>query len=140
MASAAVATQRESIPFNNAHPGLAPLPLDDHQANNEHNLMPGQQEIQHHYVPSSQPLKRDADGFLHRSVQDLFSLARRTVVITGGARGIGLAFAFAVAEAGGNVAILDISDDPHPHFLELMKRFPEQKFKLYRCVPLSSYL
>lgn len=85
-----------------------------------------------HISHKTQSLKRDPDGFLHRSVQDLFSLAQRTVVITGGARGIGLAFAFAVAEAGGNVAILDISDDAHPHFLELVKRFPDQRFKIYR--------
>ena len=65
-------------------------------------------------------------------MQDLFSLAGRTIVITGGGRGIGLAFAFAIAEAGGNVAVLDITEDPHPHFLELLKRFPDQQFKLYK--------
>lgn len=85
-----------------------------------------------HVVQPEQKLKRDADTFLRRSVQDLFSLAKRTVVITGGARGIGLAFAFAVAESGGNVAILDVSEDPHPHFHELSKRFPEQQFKIYK--------
>lgn len=78
------------------------------------------------------PLKRDPDGFLRRSVQDLFSLAQRTVVITGGARGIGLAFTFAVAEAGGHVAILDVADEPHPHFHELAKRHPKQQFKHYK--------
>lgn len=77
-------------------------------------------------------LRRDADGFLRRSVQDLFSLAQRTVVITGGARGIGLAFSFAVAEAGGHVAILDVADEPHPHFYELAKRHPKQQFKHYK--------
>ena len=80
----------------------------------------------------SPPLKRDTDAFLHRSVSDLFSLAQRTIVITGGARGLGLAFAFAVAEAGGNVAILDISDDPHPHYHELAKRHSKQQFKIYK--------
>lgn len=85
-------------------------------------------------TPPVQKLRRDPNGFLQRTVYDLFSLAQRTIVITGGARGIGLAFAFAIAEAGGNVAILDISEEPHPHFLELMKRFPDQKFKLYKSV------
>jgi sorbose reductase len=85
-----------------------------------------------HVDATTKTLKRDPDGFLHRSVQDLFSLDQRTIVITGGGRGIGLAFAFAVAEAGGSVAVLDISDEPHPHFLELVKRFPDQKFKLYK--------
>ena len=79
-----------------------------------------------------QPLKRDTDAFLRRSVPDLFSLAQRTIVITGGARGLGLAFAHGVAEVGGNVAILDISDEPHPHFHELSKRYPRQRFKLYQ--------
>lgn len=83
-------------------------------------------------VQPAQTLKRDPDGFLQRSVQDLFSLKERTVVITGGARGIGLAFAFAVAESGGNVAILDVSDEPHAHFYELEKRFPKQLFKIYQ--------
>ena len=85
------------------------------------------------FAPESRPsLKRDTDAFLHRTVPDLFSLAQRTIVITGGARGLGLAFAFAVAEVGGNVAILDISCEPHPHFHELSRRYPEQRFKLYQ--------
>ena len=85
-----------------------------------------------HIVQPQQSLKRDPDGFLRRSVQDLFSLSQRTVVITGGARGIGLAFAFAIAESGGNVAILDVSEEPHPHYEELSKRFPEQHFRIYK--------
>ena len=91
-----------------------------------------QPETNGNTLHTKQELKRDPDGFLRRPIQDLFSLAERTIVITGGARGIGLAFAFAVAEAGGSVAILDISEEPHPHFLELVKRFPEQRFKLYK--------
>jgi hypothetical protein len=82
---------------------------------------------------SSQPaLKRDPDGFLNRSVQDLISLKGRTVVITGGARGLGLAFAFAVAEAGGNVAIIDALDKPHDHFYLLQQRF-DVKVQFYKC-------
>lgn len=83
-------------------------------------------------VQREQTLRRDPDSFLSRSVPDLLSLASRTVVITGGARGIGLAFAFACAEVGANVAVLDLSDEAHPHFHELPKRFPEQRFKLYK--------
>lgn len=79
-------------------------------------------------------VKKSTDGFLHRTVQQLFSLEQRTIVITGGGRGIGLAFAFAVAEVGGNVAILDVSDEAHPHFHLLKERFPEQQFKMYKCV------
>lgn len=114
MASTMVARREGSIPSIDSHPSIPPRSTGEHLG------------------PSTQTLKRDPDGFLRRSVQDLFSLARRTVAITGGGRGIGLAFAFAVAEAGGNVAILDISEDPHPHFSELIKRFPDQQFKLYK--------
>jgi hypothetical protein len=111
-----VARHEEIIPITDSQPPSAPQPMNGHTA------------------LTAQKLKRDPDGFLHRSIQDLFSLAQRTIVITGGGRGIGLAFAFAIAEAGGNVAILDITEEPHPHFLELVKRFPDQKFKIYKYV------
>lgn len=80
---------------------------------------------------SEQILKRDPDGYLRRTVQDLFSLEGRTIVITGGARGIGLSFAFAIAEVGGNVAILDALEKPHEHFYKLQKEF-KVKVKFYR--------
>lgn len=70
-------------------------------------------------VQPAHGLQADPDNFLRRTVFDLFSLKGRTVVITGGARGIGLALAFAVVEAGGNVAIIDLTTDPHPHYLKL---------------------
>jgi len=85
-----------------------------------------------HTVQPEQTLRRDPDGFLNRSVFDLLSLEKRTIVITGGARGIGLAFAFACAEVGASVAILDLSEQAHPHYDELAKRFPKQQFKLYK--------
>lgn len=59
-------------------------------------------------VQPAQSLKHDANGFLRRSVEGLFLLTGRTVVITRGARGTALAFAFAVAEAYSNVAVLDL--------------------------------
>jgi sorbose reductase len=82
-------------------------------------------------------LKRDADGYLRRTVQDLFSLEGRTIVITGGARGIGLSFAFAIAEVGGNIAILDALEKPHEHFHKLEKEF-KVKVKFYRQVVISN--
>lgn len=82
-------------------------------------------------IQPEQKLKRDPDSFLHRRVQDLFSLKGRTVVITGGARGIGLSFGFAVAEVGGNVAIIDTLPEPHEHFYKLEKEYGV-KVKLYR--------
>jgi citronellol/citronellal dehydrogenase len=41
-------------------------------------------------------------------------LAGRTVVMSGGSRGIGLAIALACARAGANVALLAKTDQPHP--------------------------
>ncbi|KAK3703942.1 hypothetical protein LTR37_014160 [Vermiconidia calcicola] len=41
-------------------------------------------------------------------------LAGRNYVVTGGARGIGLAFCQAIVNAGGKVGILDILSEPHP--------------------------
>lgn len=61
----------------------------------------------------------NADSFLSHNVFDLFSLKERVVVITGGARGIGLALGFAVAEAAGSVAIIDAAPEPHEHFKTL---------------------
>ncbi|KAH7116382.1 putative NADP-dependent mannitol dehydrogenase [Dactylonectria macrodidyma] len=75
--------------------------------------------------------KQNPDRYLQHSVQDLLSLKGRTVVITGGARGLGLAFALAVAEVGGNVAIVDAAEKPHEHFYQIQKDF-DVKFEFYR--------
>lgn len=75
----------------------------------------------------------NVDSFLTSTIQDLLSLKGRTIVITGGARGLGLAFAFAVAEAGGNVAIIDFLDKPHDHYYKLEKDYGV-KVKLYKYV------
>ncbi|OQE22507.1 hypothetical protein PENSTE_c010G07268 [Penicillium steckii] len=45
---------------------------------------------------------------------DLFSLGGRTVVITGGGRGLGMTLTTAVLEAGGDVACLDLLAEPSP--------------------------
>lgn len=79
-----------------------------------------------------QPAK-DINTYLRRSVHSLLSLEGRTITITGGARGLGLAFAFAVAEVGGDVAIIDALDTPHEHYYKLEKDFGI-KVKLYRSV------
>lgn len=85
------------------------------------------------FIQPEQVVKRDPDTFLRRNVLDLFSLKRRTVVITGGARGIGLALAFAVAEVGGNVAILDASSQPHKHY-SILKERHDVKVEHYQYV------
>jgi hypothetical protein len=68
------------------------------------------------------------DAYLHCHVADLFSLQDRVVVITGGARGIGLTLAFAVAEAGGLVAVIDASPAPHEHFEILKQRVTKARY------------
>lgn len=45
---------------------------------------------------------------------ELFSLRGRTVVITGGGRGLGMTLTTAVLEAGGDVACLDLLAEPSP--------------------------
>lgn len=83
-----------------------------------------------------QNLDRENDRYIRCTIPDLFSLKGRVTVITGGARGIGLALAFAVAEVGSNVAILDILEQPHEHFHVLQKDYGI-KAKLYKCVNLD---
>lgn len=80
-----------------------------------------------------QALDRENDLYIRRTIPSLFSLKGRVTVVTGGARGIGLALAFAVAEAGSDVAILDILDKPHEHFALLQKNYAV-KVKLYKYV------
>lgn len=43
-----------------------------------------------------------------------FSLGGRTTVITGGGRGLGIVFASAILEAGGDVVCLDLLAEPNP--------------------------
>tara|TARA_R110002003_G_scaffold171_3_gene13888 strand:+ start:52942 stop:53124 length:183 start_codon:yes stop_codon:yes gene_type:complete len=45
-------------------------------------------------------------------MSERMSLKGKTTVITGGARGIGLSLVEAIAEAGGNVAVLDVLEKP----------------------------
>jgi len=42
------------------------------------------------------------------------NLKGKTMVVTGGSRGIGLAIALAAAKDGANIAILAKTADPHP--------------------------
>jgi len=46
----------------------------------------------------------------------MFDLKDRNYIITGGGRGIGYAITRAIAEMGGNVAVLDILDSPVKDF------------------------
>lgn len=64
-----------------------------------------------------------------RSVVERMSLKGKTTVITGGARGIGLAIAEAAAEAGSDVAILDVLEKPQKNL-----------GKYYRCVSIFAFM
>jgi NAD(P)-dependent dehydrogenase (short-subunit alcohol dehydrogenase family) len=52
-----------------------------------------------------------APDFTDRSIADLISLSGRNALITGGARGLGLAMARRFAEAGANVVIADVDEE-----------------------------
>lgn len=61
------------------------------------------------------PLPEDKDPLpTPAPFPSLFSLASKTIAITGGGRGLGITFALAVVEAGGNAACLDILPEPSP--------------------------
>ncbi|THX14569.1 hypothetical protein D6D13_02992 [Aureobasidium pullulans] len=68
------------------------------------------------------------DSYLISNVKDLMSLQDRVVVITGGAKGIGLALAFGVAEAGGKIAIVDTSSKPSENYARLQKICSEVRY------------
>ncbi|KAL6245956.1 hypothetical protein RBB50_007109 [Rhinocladiella similis] len=66
-------------------------------------------------------VEADTERFRTHSVQDLLSLKGRVTVVTGGARGIGLALARGTAELGSDVAVLDILEKPSEAFLDFEK-------------------
>ena len=50
-----------------------------------------------------------------------FLVKQRTIVITGGGRGLGLTFANGLAQAGANIAVVDIAEQPSPWLLLLIQ-------------------
>lgn len=67
--------------------------------------------VQDHALPPSD-LKAHQQPPRTPSVKDLFSLAERTVVITGAGRGLGITLAAAVLDAGGDAVCLDVLPQP----------------------------
>lgn len=63
-------------------------------------------------TPQSPVAKFKEKGGDKRSMSERLSLRGKTTVITGGGRGIGLSLAEAAAEAGSDVAILDVLEEP----------------------------
>ena len=69
-------------------------------------------------------------------MRDLLSLEGKVTVVTGGARGIGLALARGCVEAGGDVAVLDSLSEAHADLLEMQMEFPNSKIQLYKQIIL----
>jgi NAD(P)-dependent dehydrogenase (short-subunit alcohol dehydrogenase family) len=72
----------------------------------------------------------------HAPVPQLFSLAGRTIAITGGGRGVGISLAAAVLEAGGNAACIDILSEPSPdEWVSLQKLAKSSKLRIsyHKC-------
>ncbi|KAJ8114151.1 hypothetical protein OPT61_g3900 [Boeremia exigua] len=67
------------------------------------------------------------NGNPQRPMRERMSLEGKTTVITGGARGIGLSLVEAIAEAGGNVAILDVLEKPQTDLSALGDRRDEDR-------------
>ena len=53
-----------------------------------------------------------------KNIMELFSMKERTVVLTGGAGGLGLSLAQGLAQAGANIAILDVRESFNLDFLD----------------------
>jgi NAD(P)-dependent dehydrogenase (short-subunit alcohol dehydrogenase family) len=56
------------------------------------------------------------DSAAEVKVTDRFSMKGKTVLVTGGGRGIGLAICKAIAQLGGNIAVLDALPQPSKEF------------------------
>src|SRR5690349_5646747 len=74
------------------------------------------------YFSTSASRRNLPDGDL-RSVRGMFDLKGGNYVLTGGGRGIGYACTRAIAEMGGNVAVLDVLDSPVKDFGSLEPEF-----------------
>ena len=66
------------------------------------------------------------------TVHDVFSLKDQTAVITGAARGLGLTFATTLAEAGANIAAIDVLEAPLSSLYEITSRYGV-KIEYYQC-------
>jgi Enoyl-(Acyl carrier protein) reductase len=75
-----------------------------------------------------------------RPLRPRFDLGRKNIVLTGAGRGITYAAARAVAEFGGNVAVLDILPKPVDDFQKLSKEFSVKTAYIHADVTSESSL
>ncbi len=62
-----------------------------------------------------------------------FLVTGKTVVVTGGARGLGFAFAKGLAQAGANIAAIDRDDAAPSYFDQLSQAGGGQQHKYYKA-------
>ena len=68
------------------------------------------------------------DSAAEVKVTDRFSMKDKTVLVTGGGRGIGLAICKAIAQLGGNIAVLDALPQPSKEFHALSNDYGIEAF------------
>ncbi|GAA5854640.1 hypothetical protein JCM5353_008181 [Sporobolomyces roseus] len=106
---------------------------------NEPSMNPGVQEKREGEDPSSPD-----DGLpraipqLPDSIMEMFSMKGKTTIVTGGSGGIGFAAAEAIAEAGGDVALVYNSAKGMDERAEDLSKKFGTKVKAYKC-PVSEY-
>lgn len=67
------------------------------------------------------PRQNEEDPAASIPLADRLSLRNKTILITGGGRGIGLAISQAIAQLGGNIAVLDALPEPSEEFHHIGK-------------------
>ena len=72
------------------------------------------------------------------SIADLFSLANKTAIVTGGRGGLGLSTTLALAEAGANIISIQLPSDPSADSLAIGIRGLNRSFAAYECDIASS--
>jgi 2-deoxy-D-gluconate 3-dehydrogenase len=65
------------------------------------------------------------------SVQELFSLAGKTAIVTGGTGGLGLAMSIALAEAGADIVSIQMPNDPRSNLLANAMEELGRKFQVF---------
>ncbi|KAJ9630180.1 hypothetical protein H2204_008685 [Knufia peltigerae] len=62
------------------------------------------------------------------AVLERFLVTGKTVVVTGGARGLGFAFSKGLAQAGANIAVIDRDEAAPPYFDQLSQAGGQHKY------------